>query len=446
MRLLIECSYVYDHYHVNSGIQRVVRNIIGNLAVASDLCEAVPVLIKNNQIYEVKRLAPLWPDNEIMQWRDRLEKTRNYYWHLHARAAQVLPFRKSRNLARLLYVIFRLFSVGYMVPFAWVLLLEGLYVNKGRAMPLQLRPDDVLVLLDSSWHSDCFAVVERLKRKGMKIVAVIYDLIPITHPQFCDEPLVEVFKHWFAWIAKTADGFVFISQAIEDDARQYLSKTYGRQLVDSHWYTHFYLGSDLDLIDETVAIRPHIRTVFEREQPVYLMVSTIEPRKNHVYLVDTFDKLWRQGLDVCLCFVGRVGWKCDDLLIRIRAHPELNKRFFMLNDLTDAELEYCYKQSRSLLFPSHVEGFGLPIVEAMQRGLPVMASDIPVFREIGGEYCAYFELANPDSLSEQIAGFEQSGTFPAAKTLQNWSWMSWKDSARQLFERITSGILKTPRR
>jgi O-antigen biosynthesis alpha-1,2-rhamnosyltransferase len=442
MRLLIECSYVYDHYHVNSGIQRVVRNVIGNLSVAADLCEAVPVLIKNDQIYEVKRLAPLWPDNEIMLWRDRLEKTRNYYWHLHARAAQWQPFRKSRNLARLLYVVFRLFSVGYMVPFAWVLLLEGLYVNKGRAVPLQMRADDVLVLLDSSWHSDCFAVVERLKHKGMQVVAVIYDLIPITHPQFCDEPLVEVFKHWFAWIAKTADGFVFISQAIEDDARRYLQQTYGSQAVNAHWYTHFYLGSDLDLLDEAAAIRPQVRTAFEHGKPVYLMVSTIEPRKNHVYLVDTFDMLWRQGLDVCLVFVGRVGWKCDDLLIRIRAHPELNKRFFMLNDLTDAELEYCYRQSRALLFPSHVEGFGLPIVEAMQRGLQVMASDIPVFREIGGDYCAYFDFNDRGSLCGQIASFERSGIFPAIKTLQNWSWMSWKDSARQLFERISAGIAK----
>jgi glycosyltransferase involved in cell wall biosynthesis len=368
MRLLIECSYVYDHYHVNSGIQRVVRNVIANLPAAADLCEAVPVLIKNDEIYEVRRLAPLWPDNKIMLWRDRLEKTRNYYWYLHARAAQLLPFRKSRNLARLLYVLFRLFSVGYMIPFAWVLLLEGLYVNKQRAVPLQVRDDDVLVLLDSSWHSDLFAVVERLKHRGVQVVAVVYDLIPITHPQFCDEPLVEVFKHWFSWIARTADGFVFISESIQRDGRAYIESIYGEQFADSRWYTHFHLGSDLDLHNGSTTIRPHVRKMFAGDKSVYLMVSTIEPRKNHVFLVDAFDKLWQQGLDVCLCFVGRVGWKCEDLLIRIHAHPELNRRFFVLNDLSDAELQYCYKKSRALVFPSHVEGFGLPIVEAMQRG------------------------------------------------------------------------------
>lgn len=440
MRLLIECSYVYDHYHVNSGIQRVVRNVIGNLGESAGICEAIPVLIKSDRIFSVRRLVPMWPDTEIMAWRDRLEKTRNYYWHLHARAAQLLPFRTSRNLARLLYVLFRLCSVGYMVPFAWVLLLEGLYVNKKRAEPLEVQVGDVLVLLDSSWHSDCFAVVERMKRQGVPVVAVIYDLIPITHPQFCDEPLVEVFKHWFDWVAQIADGFVFISQSIERDARRYIEQTYGRAAADARWYTHFHLGSDLDLLDASASVRPHVRNAFEHGKPVYLMVSTIEPRKNHVYLVDAFDALWAQGLDVCLCFVGRVGWKCDDLLIRIRAHRELNKRFFMLNDLTDAELEYCYKRSRALVFPSHVEGFGLPIVEAMQRGLPVMASDIPVFREIGGDYCAYFALDDVFSLCHHIMMFERSGEFPAEKPLQNWRWLSWKDSARELFTRVTDAL------
>jgi len=440
MRLLIECSYVYDHYHVNSGIQRVVRNVIGNLGECGDICEAVPVLIKNNRIFRVKQLVPLWPDASIMVWRDRLERIRNYYWHQHARLAQRFPFRKSRNLARLLYVIFRLFSVGYMVPFAWVLLAEGLYVNRKRAEPLEVQAGDVMVLLDSSWHSDCFDVVERLKRQGVSVVAVIYDLIPITHPQFCDEPLVEVFKHWFGWITKLADGFVFISQSIEQDARHYIEQTYGREIAETRWYTHFHLGSDLDLLDPSASVRAHVRNAFGHGKPVYLMVSTIEPRKNHVYLVDAFDALWAQGVDVCLCFVGRVGWKCDELLMRVRAHPELNRRFFMLNDLTDGELEYCYKQARALVFPSHVEGFGLPIVEAMQRGLPVMASDIPVFREIGGDYCAYFDLDDVFSLCHDIVMFERTGEFPAQKPLQNWRWLSWRDSARQLFQRITEAL------
>ena len=61
-------------------------------------------------------------------------------------------------------------------------------------------------------------------------------------------------------------------------------------------------------------------------------------------------------------------------------------------DLSDTSLEHAYSHASALVFPSYVEGFGLPLVEAMQRGLQAMGSDIPVFREIGGEFMAYFDL------------------------------------------------------
>src|SRR5690606_41287928 len=90
--------------------------------------------------------------------------------------------------------------------------------------------------------------------------------------------------------------------------------------------------------------------------------------------------LWAEGQDAVLCFVGKIGWKTKQLNEHLRQHPQQSKQLFMWNDLSDRELEYCYMNARSLVFPSYLEGFGLPLVEAMQRGLPAMASDIPVFR------------------------------------------------------------------
>ena len=170
------------------------------------------------------------------------------------------------------------------------------------------------------------------------------------------------------------------------------------------------------------------------------MVGTIEPRKNHGHLLDAFDILWQNGVNVSLCFVGKVGWKCQALMKRVEMHRELKRHLFMLEDLSDTELEYCYRKSRSLVFPASVEGFGLPLVEAMQRGLPVMASDIAVFREVGGDYVAYFALDRPETLMELILHYETSGRFPATKKLVDWSWLNWEDSARQLFSKIVSHI------
>ncbi len=123
-------------------------------------------------------------------------------------------------------------------------------------------------------------------------------------------------------------------------------------------------------------------------------------------------------------------------MARIRGHAELNKRLFMFNKLNDRGLEYAYANARSLVFPSYVEGFGLPLVEAMQRNLPVMASDIPVFREVGGDFVAYFDLQRPESLAELVQEFENSDRFPASRASADWSWLTWRDASRQLVSRV----------
>ena len=298
----------------------------------------------------------------------------------------------------------------------------------------------LVVLLDSSWHSDFFSHIERLKQQGLGVVAVIYDLIPLTHPQFCDEPLVKVFDQWFEWVSRTADGFIAISETICNEVRADVIRRLGAETAAQRWYHHFHLGSELDRARDDGDIRTALRTLFGSDHSVYLMVSTIEPRKNHAYLVDAFERLWaaEPNTRATLCIVGRIGWKCAPLVSRIKSHPELGKRLFMFNDLGDTELEYCYRHSKSLVFPSFVEGFGLPLVEAMQRGLPAMASDIPVFREIGADFLAYFRLDDPGSLAALVGRYEASGKFPAARELADWSWLGWRDSTRQLVERIAA--------
>jgi alpha-1,2-rhamnosyltransferase len=175
------------------------------------------------------------------------------------------------------------------------------------------------------------------------------------------------------------------------------------------------------------------------------MVSTIEPRKNHGYLLDAFERAWAAGSTARLCIAGRIGWKCDALLERIRNHPELNRRLFMFNDLSDTSLEYAYAQASALVFPSFVEGFGLPLVEAMQRGLPAMGSDIAVFREIGGEFMAYFDLLDPQSLADLIETYQRSGQFPAARDVADWRWIGWREASEQLATRSLAHVQQAPR-
>lgn len=449
MRFLIECTYVYEHPQDNSGIQRVVRNIIRELMLQQPEVECVPVMMHGGQLYRVLSLAPLTVDESATRrqaWIVKLDHLRNRYWWWHSRAERLQPFRSSLTARRLLYWPSKLASLAISLP-----LRALLWLNRHsdpapqRARPLQAQAGDQLVLLDSSWHADIFPLAEKLKAQGIGIVSVIYDLIPLTHPQFCDEGLVKVFDQWFDWIAKTADGFMAISRTISVQVDAEIKRRLGPAAAAQRWHGHFHLGSELDLVRDGTPLNADLKKMFRDTAPVYLMVSTIEPRKNHAYLLDAFELLWAQGSKARLCIIGKIGWKCEALVARIQQHPEWNRRLFMFNQINDKSLEYAYAHARALVFPSYVEGFGLPLVEAMQRGLPAMASDIPVFREIGGDFMVYFDLSSPLALVNLVLQFEGSNVFPASRPVTDWRWINWQGASQQLVNGTLNGLRNSPR-
>lgn len=447
MRMLVECTYVYEHPEDNSGIQRVVRNIINNLPRINSKAHCIPVMMSGGQLYEVLSLAPLkpqaqsnWKKNAII----RLDQLRNRYWFYHARIERRAIFQRFPLLKRLLYWPCKVMSLSITLPLRVLL-----YLNRNeqpapqRARLLEAQPGDQLVLLDSSWHANFFTLAEQLKQQGVGIISVVYDLIPLTHPQFCDAGLVKVFDQWFNWIARTADGFMAISQTVSQQVAKEIHTRLGSDAAQKRWHNYFHLGSELDLQHAKAPLHSDLLRMFEQPGSVYLMVSTIEPRKNHAYLLDSFEQLWAAGLNVRLCIIGKIGWKCEDLVERIQQHPQWGKRLFMFNNINDSSLEYAYQHAQALVFPSHAEGFGLPLVEAMQRGLPVLASDLPVFREIGQNFMAYFNLQQPESLAHLIKTYEARGNFPADQTLEHWQWINWQQAAEQLVNRIHQQLEST---
>jgi alpha-1,2-rhamnosyltransferase len=444
MRFLIECTYVYEHPEDNSGIQRVVRNIIRELGASKPDVECVPVMMNGGQLYQVLSLAPLEVDHRASRRQAlivKLDHWRNRYWWWHSRLERLWPFNASKTARRLLYWPCKLASLAISLPLRLLLWLNRNAIPAPRrAVPLQVQSGDQLVLLDSSWHDDIFPLAERLKQQGVGIVSVIYDLIPLTHPQFCDAGLVKVFDRWFDWIAATADGFMAISQTISEQVDSEIQRRLGKAEAAKRWHGYFHLGSELDLLSNEARLQPDLQRMFRDPAPVYLMVSTIEPRKNHAYLLDAFELLWAQGSNARLCIIGKIGWKCEALVERIKRHPQWDKRLFMFNRINDKSLEFAYANARALVFPSYVEGFGLPLVEAMQRGLPAMASDIPVFREIGGEFMAYFDLNRPQTLADKISQFESSNEFPAGRPVADWRWIGWREASQQLVRGTLEGL------
>ncbi len=427
-RLYIECTCTYLHGG-NSGIQRVVRSIV-NCCKQVGKKEGVrcqPVVCTADRFVMVRNV-----DIRGRLFYTASMRLRDFARRLNRFMPPVFLFtflRSSRLVGELRA------AAGKILKRLSKPVLN--YISRMLHKKVEFEEGDILLLLDSSWHIPIWDGVLQAREKGARVGVVVYDLIPIHLPQTCDQHLVRVFRGWLPTALSCADFFITISNAVGDELQAYLRSAFSAAGGDKVRSGAFRLGADLDRARRGAKKREHVLEVLTRPgmpRP-YLTVCTIEPRKNHEYLLDAFNRVWSEGVRAPLVIVGKIGWLCDHIIERIRTHPQWQNLLFMFNDLNDAELSYCYKISKALVFPSKYEGFGLPIVEAFREKLMVFASDIPVHREVGSEYCRYFDLNSPRSLAKLIVNYEKNGYLPPAKSLDSFNWPDWKQSCRELIQK-----------
>ena len=304
-------------------------------------------------------------------------------------------------------------------------------VRRPTDKPIDPKVADIFLGLDLSAHlfPAMTPEIERFRVIGVKVFFLVYDIIPLTHPEFCDEGLVRVFREWTHAIAQHSDGLFCISRTVAEELRMWLGRN-GKVPRDLRveW---FHLGADIAASKPSVGM-PEDSSNFlvQLEQvPTYLMVGTLEPRKCHDFVLDAFELLWANNQAHQLVIVGKMGWKMSKLQARLLNHPDFGKRLFWLEGISDEYLEAIYSRVKALIAASVAEGFGLPIIEAAQKNVPVIARDIPVFREIGGSSVLYFSGPSPDSLADTILGAQE---IPP----QEITWTTWKQSAGRLTELI----------
>lgn len=302
-------------------------------------------------------------------------------------------------------------------------------------VPYQLQPRDaqgapaMLLLLDSTWDNAMWNKIDAFRAQGGVVCAVLYDLIPFTHPETVEETTRRAHTGWWSHVPGRVDAVACISQTIQQEYLAWRNAS-GYPFPVTEHVTHFYLGAELDERDPVIK-------VLSQHESYFMMVGSIEPRKNHQCVLDAFELLWRRGCHVRLVIVGAFGWKNDAITARIRQHEKLNDRLFFINDASDRDLAALYGKTSGLVIASIAEGFGLPIVEAQLRGVPVICSDIPVFREVARHDAHYFDATAPSSLAaviyDQITQ-QHSGAY--APNQANASWISWNTSARDLLAQL----------
>lgn len=311
--------------------------------------------------------------------------------------------------------------------------------------PVEVMKGDIFFGLDFQPHlvPQQTEFYSHLNRIGAEVYFVLYDLLPILRPDVFPEDLLPLFSTWLNTIAQT-DGVICISRAVADDMNEWLA-VQGMQRLRPFKLGWFHLGADAIRSVSTSGLPADAEEILATitSRPTFLMVGTIEPRKGYLQTLAAFEQLWMQGTEVNLVIVGHVGWDIlpdshrrtiPEIVTKIKNSPQLNHRLFWLADISDEYLEKIYKASTCLIAASEGEGFGLPLIEAAQHKLPIIARDIPVFREVAVENAFYFSGLKPIDLAEAINDWmtlDECGKVPPS---ENMPWLTWKQSTQNLLD------------
>lgn len=220
----------------------------------------------------------------------------------------------------------------------------------------------------------------QVRRRGMLPVFFLHDLIPLTHPEYCRAG--ESKKHLQRLSTMVLEGGGLIVNSM--DTLRALERFASQQA----WAMP--PSAVAHLAPATLPAPTSHRPMAE---PYFVMLGTIEPRKNHLLLLH----VWRQLIEKLgvnaphLVIVGQRGWECEQVVDMLERCSALKSHVVEKRACNDAELANWLSHSQALLFPSFVEGFGMPMVEALMLGVPVVASDLPVFREIVGSIPDYLD-------------------------------------------------------
>ncbi len=287
--------------------------------------------------------------------------------------------------------------------------------------------------------SSAFPRLEFLRRKGVKLNFVVYDILPIHHPEWWPAGLADGFATWFDVVSRIADRLICISRSVRDDvAAELASGDISPSLRPQLGW--FHLGADIKNTAPTLSLSSDAEDFFAHiaDQVTFLMVGTVEPRKGHRLVLEAFLRLWSEGRNLNLVVIGKKGWLVDDLVDRLSACSRTEPHFFWFNGASDEFLERAYRASSCLIAASEAEGFGLPLIEASFYGLPVLARDINVFREVAGEAASYFDGDSVEGLINGILEWlERRAEYrePDPKSMRI---MSWRQSAEALLEQLAS--------
>lgn len=260
---------------------------------------------------------------------------------------------------------------------------------------IEIREGDI-VFSPAYWHDVPENYYRNIKTKGGKVVILVHDILPITHAKFYNYPWrQDVFKENLIKSFSYASALFCVSEYTGKSLKEFakvnrlklppivVSYNGFEPLVDSHIESEAITHCSSKMFFDKKASQ-----VFANKP--FIMVGSIEPKKGHIPVLDTFELMWKNNFSPDLVFIGRKGWKFEEIEKRIYKSKYFLTKLFWFDTFDDHDLYLAYRNSIALIFSSISEGFGLPMIEAENAGCPVIAYETQISREVLGDRGIYF--------------------------------------------------------
>jgi glycosyltransferase involved in cell wall biosynthesis len=267
--------------------------------------------------------------------------------------------------------------------------------------------NSILFNTSTLWlHHRAYAM--HLRWLGARPIFFIHDLLPISHPEYFPAGEKRVYLNGIRNALAIARGIVVNSR----DTQAALLRC----------------AQEIGLPCPPIAVAPLAPSIVAPraagappiDKPYFVCIGTIQPRKNHLLLLHLWRRLVEQQGDAAprLYVVGQRGWECENVVDLLERCDQLKGFVYEENACSDARLATILRHARALLMPSFAEGYGLPVAEALAAGVPVIASDVPAFREIGGGVPEYLDSLDGRQWAELIREYARAGSARHAAQLE----------------------------
>jgi glycosyltransferase involved in cell wall biosynthesis len=285
------------------------------------------------------------------------------------------------------------------------------FIIKGIFFAEKIKPDDTYFFLKLDQNGMKYpAYFEQLEKMGIKTLIMIHDLFPITHPEYSDRAYAVQFEQNIQKSLKHADSLICVSQSTQAALAQYVQT----QNISCP-------------ISIAAPLAPGFIPFYEQQEraidgPYFVIISTIVARKNHLLLLHIWRKLADQLKENTpkLVIIGKRSSECSSTLAMLDRCQQLEQSVIEIT-ATDEELQRYLMHTKALLFPTFAEGYGLPLMEALNAKIPVICSDLDVFREMAQDIPDYLDPLDGAGWMNLIKEYMQQESAPRTAQLKRLS-------------------------